>query len=398
MRWIVWVLLLASSAVGLALLMRVNHGNVAVLWPPYRVDFSVNLALVALVLLFGLIHILLVAVGKAIHLPTKVREYRERRGRDAAVLALRDAILALFEGRFGRAERLAQLARDDRQLAGPAALVAARAAHRMREFDRRDRWLVQAEADPGTAHAELMTTAELALEDQDSARAIASIERLHSRGMRHIHALRVAVRAYEEAGDWLRVLHVLRQLEKRDVLHPAAIRGLRVRACRALIARRAGDAAGLRAQWADLRAAERELPEVLDAAANAFAQAGEPVFARRLLEAELARSFSPRLLHAYAALVDVPARERLQQVERWREAHGDDADITLALGRLCTAESLWGKAADYLGRSLAARDDLAVRLALAELADKMTRPDEAARHYRAAALMRTSRPEAGVTR
>ena len=34
MRWIVWILMLLSAAVGLALLMRVNHGNVAVLWPP----------------------------------------------------------------------------------------------------------------------------------------------------------------------------------------------------------------------------------------------------------------------------------------------------------------------------------------------------------------------------
>ena len=35
--------------VGLALLMRVNHGNVAIFWPPYRLDVSVNLALVVLV-------------------------------------------------------------------------------------------------------------------------------------------------------------------------------------------------------------------------------------------------------------------------------------------------------------------------------------------------------------
>ncbi len=107
MRWIVWILLLVSAAVGLALLMRVNHGNVAVLWPPYRVDVSVNLALLVLALLFVALHLLMIAIGKALDLPERVREYRERRGRDAAVMALRDAILALFEGRFGRAERLA---------------------------------------------------------------------------------------------------------------------------------------------------------------------------------------------------------------------------------------------------------------------------------------------------
>ncbi len=385
MRWIVWILLLVSAAVGLALLMRVNHGNVAVLWPPYRVDVSVNLALLVLGLLFVALHLLMIAIGKALDLPERVRDYRERRGRDAAVMALRDAILALFEGRFGRAERLAQQAREDVQLAGPAALIAARAAHRMRETERRDRWLAQAETDRGSMHAELMTTAELALEEQDAARAIASIERLHSKGMRHIHALRVALRAYEQADDWDHVLQVLRQLEKRDVLHPAAIRGLRVRACRVLLSRRAGDAEGLRSQWSQLRAGERDLPEVIEAAALAFAQAGESQHARRLLEAGLAQEFSPRLLHAYAGLAEVSARERLQQVERWREEHGDDADITLALGRLCMAESLWGKAADYLGRSVASRDDVQVQLALADLAERVGKMGDAALHYRAAA-------------
>ena len=35
---LVWILLIVSVAVGLSLLLQFNHGNVAVLWPPYRVD------------------------------------------------------------------------------------------------------------------------------------------------------------------------------------------------------------------------------------------------------------------------------------------------------------------------------------------------------------------------
>ncbi len=388
MRAIVWSLLLVVAAVGLALLMRVNHGNLVLFWPPYRVDVSVNLALVVLAGGFVTLHLLLIGIGKALDLPSRVRRYREERARAAAVAALGDALLALFEGRFGRAERLAQLARADAGLAGAAALIAARAAHRMREAERRDRWLVVAEEDRGALHAALMSTAELALEDQDPARAIAGVERLHSRGMRHIHALRVALRAHEQAGQWREVLNTLRQLEKRDVLHPAAIRGLRVRACRALIAARAGDRAGLQAQWGEWRASEQELAEVVETAASAFAGAGDAPFARRLLETALAREFAPRLLHAYAALDGVPALERLQLAERWREQHGDDPDVNLALGRLCMAGSLWGKAADYLGRSLAAREDRAVHLALAELAERVGDAAQAAAHYRAGARWR----------
>ena len=388
MRWIIWTILLVSAAVGVALLMRFNHGNVAVLWPPYRVDVSVNIAVLMLALAFVLLHLLLLAVGKAIDLPARVREYRQRRSREAARLALRDSVLALFEGRFGRAERLAQTVRDDDELSGPAALIAARAAHRMREFERRDRWLALAQADPASGPAELMTTAELALEEHATAKALAAIDRLHSKGLRHIHSLRVALRACEQSEDWARALQLLRQLEKRDALPAAAIRGLKVRACRGLFARAAGDVSALRPLWAGLKLTERALPETAEAAAAAFAQAGESEVARRILEQALDEALSPRLLVLYAQLEGASTRERLQQAERWRLRHGDDPDLTLALGRLCVAEALWGKAEAFFSTSLVGEPSVAAHVALAELFERIGRPDEAAAHFRSAARLR----------
>lgn len=385
MRWMVWILLILSAAVGLALLMRFNHGNVAILWPPYRIEMSVNFSVLAILCAFAVLHLALIGIGKALDLPARVREYRERRQRGAALAALRDSVLALFEGRFGRAERLAQTAREDEQLAGPAALVAARAAHRMREFERRDRWLALAAEDRGSANAELMSAAELALEEQDASRAISAIERLHGKGLRHIHALRVALRAYEQSEDWLRVLQVLRQLEKRDALPEAAIRGLKVRACRAMFARRAGDGGALRELWGSLRPAERELPETVEAAAAAFAASGQHEQARRLIEDAMSIESAPLLLPVYVGLTGVPARDRIHEVEAWRARYGDDPDLLLALGRLCMAEAIWGKAEEYLVRSLAASDRAAAHLALAELGEAVGRPELSVLHYRAAA-------------
>jgi uncharacterized protein HemY len=49
------------------------------------------------------------------------------------------------------------------------------------------------------------------------------------------------------------------------------------------------------------------------------------------------------------------------------------------------AGSLWGKASDHLGRSLAAREDRAVHLALAELAERVNDEAQAAVSSRAPA-------------
>lgn len=386
MRWIAWLLLILVSASGLALLMRFNHGNVAILWPPYRIDFSVNLAVLVLLSGFLAMHLVLIGLYKALGLPARVREYRARRQREQARSAFRDAILALFEGRFGRAERLAEAARESAPFAGPAGLLAARAAHRMLAFDRRDRWLGLVAQDRSCENAELMTTAELALEQQDTARALDAIERLHRKGLRHIHSLRLALRAHEQAEDWMRVLVVLRQLEKRDALPAAAIRGLRVRACRALFSARTGDASALRDLWGSLKPVEREIPESVEAAALAFVASGQDEHAGRLIETAMEAEVSPILLRAYAGLSGVPPRDRIQQAERWRVLHGDDPDLFLALGRLCVSERIWGKAEEYLARSLSTRPTRAAHIAMAELGEAVGRPDLSAEHFRAAAL------------
>ncbi|MCO5105493.1 MAG: heme biosynthesis protein HemY [Burkholderiaceae bacterium] len=386
MRRVIWSMLIVSAAVGLAMLMRFNHGNLAVLWPPYRVDVSVNFAVLLLVVAFVIFHLLLVGLSNALNLPARVREYRERRRRETALAGLRDSLLALFEGRFGRAERLAQSALGDRALAGAASLVAARAAHRMRETERRDRWLDSAREEPGAGNAQLMTAAELAVEDHRPADAIAAIDTLQAAGPRHIHALRIALRAHEQSGDWQSVIHALRQIEKRDALHPAAIRGLKIRAYRALFAARRDDPGAVQQLHASLAPADREIDEIVEAAAQAFAVAGRPDQAARIVEQVLETRLVAPLVAQYAQLDTVPARERLRRVEAWRNRYGDDPALLKALGRLCATEGLWGKAEEFLVLAGRRAPDRETRLLLAQLYERLGRSEEAHEHYRLAAL------------
>ncbi|MEB2336908.1 MAG: heme biosynthesis protein HemY [Burkholderiales bacterium] len=386
MRRIIWSMLIVSAAVGLAMLMRFNHGNVAVLWPPYRIDFSVNLAVLVLAIAFLVFHLLLATFSNALNLPARVREYRERRRRESALAGLRDSLLALFEGRFGRAERLAQSALGDRSLAGVASLVAARAAHRMRETERRDRWLEAAGEEPGIANAQLMTTAELAVEDHRPSDAVAAIGKLQAGGPRHIHGLRIALRAHEQAGNWEAAIQALRQLEKRDALHPAAIRGLKIRAYRALFAARRDDAAAVQALYASVAPADRGIDEIAEAAAQAFAAAGRAEQAARIVEEALETRFVVSLVSLYARLDVVPARERLRRAEAWRGRYGDEPVLLRAVGRLCAAQELWGKAEEFLLHAARLAPERETQLMLAQLYERLGRDREANERYRLAAL------------
>lgn len=396
MRWMVWLVVAFAVAVGAALLMHFNHGNVAVLWPPYRIELSVNLALVLLALAFGLLHLTLVAMARAKALPQRVRDYRSRRAQEQAVASLRDGVLAFFEGRLGRAERFAQAAQANPSTRSAAALVAARSAHRMQETARRDRWLEAAQGDPAAENALLMTQAELAVEDRRTPEALALLERLHARGARHILSLRTALRAYEQAGRWADVLHTLRLVEKRDALHPAAVRRLRSKAFDALVGDRAGDGPGLRDLWRTMRPEERQLPELASRIAVELAAAGAVDDARRIVEQSLDAGYDERLAVVYARLGGLPLRDRLERLETWRQRYGDEAGLLLALGGVCSAEKLWGKAEEYLRLAVQREPSVAACAALGELYEALGRPQEAADAFREAARRALAAPPAAT--
>jgi HemY protein len=288
---------------------------------------------------------------------------------------------------MGRAERFARNAQASRDTAAPAALIAARAAHRMNERERRDQWLAEVGADQGAASALQMTQAELAVDDRRSADAIEILERLQAGGARHIVAMRTALRAYEQAERWDEVIQTLRLVEKRDALHPSAVRSLRLKAHTALMRRKAGDAVAIRTHWRSLRADERADADMAAATATALIEAGADEDARRIIEQGLDANCNGELIKAYGRVSGVSLRDRLDRLEGWRRRYGDDPDLLLTLGRVCANDQLWGKAEDYLRLAQARQASVGAHLALADLFESLGRNEEAAAQFRLAARM-----------
>ncbi len=86
---------------------RFDMGQVLLIYPPYRVDISLNLFVVGLVVLFILIYALLRIVRNIWRCRSAWPLTAPLAGREGAA-ALRDAIGNLYAGRFSRAEKAAQ--------------------------------------------------------------------------------------------------------------------------------------------------------------------------------------------------------------------------------------------------------------------------------------------------
>ncbi len=392
MKSLIGLVLLALLAVLSAMLLKESVGTVVFLVPPTRVDLSVGffilVALIALWLTFWLGR----TVQRLAAFPERVRIYRARRNELGAHRALYDALRALLEGRFVRAERAAQDAQNTPEVAGMAALIGARAAHRLQEYQRRDHWLEQAESDREMATARRVVSAELWAEQREPARALQAIDALQSSGARHLHAMRIALSAHVQAGHWRDVMRTVRALEKRHALDAEAAARVRRIAVRGLLADASDDPNGLERTWLAVDASDRIVPEIALDAARRLNVAGRGRAAAAALEAVLERNWDERLLDEYARCEEPGSRATIEQAEGWLKEHPRSKPLLRCLALICLREKLWGKARAYLEECQRLGEDAQTSLALAELAEAMGDGEGAARYFRKAALGMAQRP------
>lgn len=388
MRGLLWLAALFALAVGVSLAAGYNDGYVLLVLPPWRVDLSLNLFIVAVLGGFFLMYGLLRLVSNTLSLPRAVREFRERRRREKAARALLEAVQQLFEGRYGHALKNAAKSFAADEAPALSALVAARAAHALRDDRRMEEWLRRAAGHDAGAHAaRLMTEAELAVKSRRFDVALQALEALQEGSGRHIAALRLGLRVHRGLGRWDDMLRVARQLEKHRALTPEAAAPLKLHAHIESLRGRQGDAAALTAYWQSVPASERRMPRLAAAAAGALIEAGEGASAQRIIETQLENEWDSELAELYGAVRGGDALGRIARAEKWLEQQPQDARLLLALGRLCREQQLWGKAQSYFEASIAVQPSQKAYAELAALLDQLGKGDEADSTYRAAAAL-----------
>ena len=265
MRSLFWLLAVFAAAVAMVIVGRIDAGYVLFIYPPYRVELSMLFFAIALVATFVLLYALLRLLSHALSLPAYVRAFRARRRRERAHAALAGALQAFYEGRYTRAEREASIAFENGPTPALAALLAARAAHQMRDFQRRDRWLDRADAAGERMRAAcLVSRAELALEDRDFSAARDALRNLQDAGPKQIATTRMLLRAERGAGAWDEVLRLATQLGKRDAIAPALAEEYKVQAMIELLARSASDEGAFERRWRGIDSRDQLHPRLAE--------------------------------------------------------------------------------------------------------------------------------------
>src|SRR5258708_33877281 len=170
MRFALWSVILAAVAVGVALFARSSTGYVVIIAAPYRIELSLNLLIFLVLMGYVAFYALARLVTSLLAIPERVRAYRADRTRSRLRVALNDALLAFFQGRYASAERSAAAALTGDETKGVAAIIAASSAHALGRISEREQFLEQAKgAAPEVAQPRLTTLADLLLSPARSA-------------------------------------------------------------------------------------------------------------------------------------------------------------------------------------------------------------------------------------
>lgn len=383
MKLLLWLLLVAGIAVAIPLAVGHGNGYVLLVQPPYRIELSTSLFLLLVTLAFFVLHALVRLTVYTLRLPEKVRLFKREKREREGMAALLESIAAMAEGRHNKAEKTAAQALELGADGLVSALVAARAAHKLKNFERRDFYLAEAERlAPDADVARLLCQAELLLDQRRFDDALHAIRQLEKSDSRHLPALQLELKARRQLGDWENVLALIAQLEKRNGIEPLLAQQWKLQAHLELLRRKADDPAALRAYWSKVGASDQLDAPIALAAAQHLVKAGDGATAAEIVEMSLTRQWDAALAGFYGSCAGVDPLKQLEQAERWLTEHHGDAGLLLSLGNLCLRAELWGKAQSYLEASLSVRESSAAHLTLARIMEHLGRNEDANRHYR----------------
>lgn len=342
-RWILLLVIVAAlTAFGWHWVAE-DPGYVLVQLRGWQAETTAVAAIVILLLAWALLSALWFAVRWPFGAFTRRHRRLSRR-------KMSDGLLALMEGRHGDAERDLHRASRLDVLRGPALLAAAEAASRRGENSRALATLDDA-AQVAPRGARVLRARVLRREGRP-AEAVNLLAADADAGSLTPGGWRELALAALASGDTRRARQALEPLQKSGSLSTKTFAVLEGQVLAASL-RGASDAAALNTLWSQLPKTQRRVPAAVDAYARQAASFGMVLPAMDEVESALRREWSPLLIETYGALGGEDIEARLRRAESWLDAHPNDAALLLTLGRMCVCQGLWGKAAQYLERSLA---------------------------------------------
>jgi HemY protein len=343
--YILLMLVLLLGAGALAPLFKTDPGRVLINFGSWTLETSVLVLIIAFVALWITAQVIIWLWRMPVVAARRMRE-------QSAFNQLEKGLLALTEGDWKTAEKALEKSASVQGQTTAHYLAAAQAADGQDAHDRREYYLEQ--ADSGGSKKRFLvelTRARMLLDNGHYAEALPVLQALYKRRRKHVQVLDLLSRCYREVGDWDELLAMLPALRKAGVLNDDQSAELQEDVAVNKL-RSVENTDDLQSAWKHIPRAMRQHDAVVEAFAIKASGLERPDLAEPVITASLKSDWNPALVLRYGDPAAEDRPKRLKQCEKWLKTHPDDAALHLTLGRLCAAESLWGKAREHMIKSL----------------------------------------------
>jgi HemY protein len=270
-------------------------------------------------------------------------------------------------------------------------LFAARAAAENAEVEKARQLLERLKINhPNATFAADKLLAELLIVDEQFVDALPLLVGLHQEKPSDRAVLRLLADTYYLTADWSSLQKLLRDIKHYGALNKKAAANLELDAYSSLLMTFVPDLeltegeqqTQLNDLWDLVPKSLRKMPELICAYVDALQKVNAGNKLQPLLTKALNSSWHADLVERFGELQTGSSEKQLAVAEKWLPDHPQDADLLLALGRICRRAELLGKSRDYLSAAIKLNPCPQTYLELAELLDVMNDKTASAEMYR----------------
>ena len=345
MKQLLGLLLVVVVAVAVTLMAQGNASKVLIFFGQYRVDMSLNFAVVAILLLFLVLYVMMRAWRASSQLPGKFKEYWMNRKQNALLQANTQGLIALITGDEQGAQKALNQASKTGIETDLSYLIRAMSAIQADRYDVAEEILNQEKAKVGEhSHALVVLRGKVALSKQDFSGALSMLEAMDPLAAKLPQVQRLRMLALMGLARWQDALVQYRACIAVSALTNAEKNEALMRIYMGLGESAGQDASKMKEVLSNAKSAELENMGVLRMLATGLLRSGLVTAARTLLETALNQNYNKDLLPIYHQVAVLEPREALPNVERLLAQQPADLRLLELAADVCEREQLWGKA------------------------------------------------------
>ena len=384
MKWLLYLLATVIVVAAATLLAIEDRGYVLINIWGYTIESSLVTWLVVLVLTFFTLHYTLRLLTQFFNVPHDMKQWREQRRQNHTNQSLLDGLVKLSEGNWRIAEKEVLKHISESRVPMLNYLAAARAAHELNEYDRRDRYLKLAGQNAKVSDVGVkLTQAELQMNQHQQEQALATLRTLQQADPQHRTVIKILAQLYRELGEWTNFLKLIPSLRKQKIYKADDLNKFERDAYIHLLTNRSIDTySDLSDIWYRMPQNLKNQSDILTIYIKQLLKLGQSDIAEPLIRNALKQEWNEDLIRLYGVIDGADAKSQLAHAEGWLKSEEHNSFLLLTLGRLSLRNNLWGKARSYLEASIGANGPVEAYNELAHLLENMGEKELAVKYYR----------------